>query len=351
MKSAALSYFTNRNICGSLEAFGSPHLLKNDYRHSFQGQEGDPEIKGEGNSINYKYRMHDPRIGRFFAVDPLATSFPHNSPYAFSENRVIDGIELEGLEVVLKGNCLVFIFHSSYFGYSDPYNEEIKYSKTPSSTTYLDPLKKIITKCANSQHVDASNSSRTIILMGCLSGRPLKNPDGTVDLPSMAEDLSMDLGATVIAPDAPTVYQPDGSLRPQFIKGEENYTNPNNFSPVNTEEAGGIGNWLIYTNGILICAYSGYWNPTSNMSANDQMRKTVTYTVISESLEYRTSADGPISENKLMQGETFTLTGNVSESGLAEFVTEDGTTGWTSTSYHEVTYSYESNNVAPVPEK
>ncbi len=46
----------------------------------------------------YKYRMHDPRIGRFFAVDPLAAEYSHNSPYAFSENRVIDGIELEGRE-------------------------------------------------------------------------------------------------------------------------------------------------------------------------------------------------------------------------------------------------------------
>ncbi len=42
--------------------------------------------------------MHDPRIGRFFAIDPLAAKYPHNSVYAFSENRVIDGVELEGLE-------------------------------------------------------------------------------------------------------------------------------------------------------------------------------------------------------------------------------------------------------------
>lgn len=68
------------------------------YRYGFQGQEVDNEIKGEGNSVNYKYRMHDPRLGRFFAVDPLAPDYPHNSPYAFSENRVIDGIELEGAE-------------------------------------------------------------------------------------------------------------------------------------------------------------------------------------------------------------------------------------------------------------
>jgi RHS repeat-associated protein len=69
------------------------------YRCGFQGQEMDNEIKGVGNSINYKFRMHDPRLGRFFSVDPLASKYPHNSTYAFSENRVIDGVELEGAEV------------------------------------------------------------------------------------------------------------------------------------------------------------------------------------------------------------------------------------------------------------
>mgnify|MGYP002378600305 FL=1 len=68
------------------------------YRYGFQGQERDDEIKGEGNSLNFEYRMHDPRIGRFFAVDPLAKKYPYNSCYAFSENRPIDGVELEGLE-------------------------------------------------------------------------------------------------------------------------------------------------------------------------------------------------------------------------------------------------------------
>ena len=68
------------------------------YRFGFQGQEKDDEVKGEGNSLNYKYRMHDARIGRFFAVDPLVAEYPWNSSYAFSENKVIASIELEGLE-------------------------------------------------------------------------------------------------------------------------------------------------------------------------------------------------------------------------------------------------------------
>ncbi len=67
-------------------------------RWGMQGQERDDEIRGLANIINYKYRMYDPRSGRFFAIDPIAAKYPHNSSYAFSENRVIDGVELEGLE-------------------------------------------------------------------------------------------------------------------------------------------------------------------------------------------------------------------------------------------------------------
>jgi hypothetical protein len=70
------------------------------YRYGYQRQEKDNEVKGEGNSMNYTFRMNDPRLGRFFILDPLSKKYPHNSPYAFGENRVIDGIELEGLEYI-----------------------------------------------------------------------------------------------------------------------------------------------------------------------------------------------------------------------------------------------------------
>ena len=74
-------------------------LGSGNYRFGFQNQEMDDEIKGEGNSVNFEYRIHDPRLGRFFAVDPLSKDFPWNSSYAFSENRLIDCVELEGLEI------------------------------------------------------------------------------------------------------------------------------------------------------------------------------------------------------------------------------------------------------------
>ena len=68
------------------------------YRYFFNGQESDAEAYGSGNLHAFEYRMHDTRIGRFWSVDPLAGMFPWNSTYAFAENRVVDGRELEGLE-------------------------------------------------------------------------------------------------------------------------------------------------------------------------------------------------------------------------------------------------------------
>ena len=59
---------------------------------------------GADNAIAFTYRMYDARIGRFLSIDPLAQKYPWNSPYAFSENRVIDWIELEGLEGVPATN-------------------------------------------------------------------------------------------------------------------------------------------------------------------------------------------------------------------------------------------------------
>jgi hypothetical protein len=47
---------------------------------------------------SFKWRNHQPDIGRFFNVDPLAEKYYYNSPYAFSENKVVAHVEIEGLE-------------------------------------------------------------------------------------------------------------------------------------------------------------------------------------------------------------------------------------------------------------
>lgn len=41
-----------------------------------------------------------PDVGRFFNIDPLAEKYPYNSTYAFQENKMGMGVELEGLELL-----------------------------------------------------------------------------------------------------------------------------------------------------------------------------------------------------------------------------------------------------------
>ncbi len=68
------------------------------YLFGYNGVEKDNEIAGVGNSLNFKFRMYDPRLGRFKSVDPLFKSYPWNSTYAFAENDVIRNLDLEGAE-------------------------------------------------------------------------------------------------------------------------------------------------------------------------------------------------------------------------------------------------------------
>ena len=67
-------------------------------RWKFQGQEHIDDLGLNWDS--FKWRNHQPDIGRFFNIDPLAEKYVYNSPYAFSENHVTTHVELEGLEKV-----------------------------------------------------------------------------------------------------------------------------------------------------------------------------------------------------------------------------------------------------------
>ncbi len=82
-------------------AFGLQHTTGEragmyEQRTLFQSQELQDELKIGW--VQFKWRNHDPSIGRFFNVDPISEKYYYNSTYAFSENKVIAHIELEGLE-------------------------------------------------------------------------------------------------------------------------------------------------------------------------------------------------------------------------------------------------------------
>jgi len=76
---------------------GSSSILTT-YNYKYQGQERQDELGLNWDS--FKWRNYDYAIGRFMCIDPLAEKYSYNGVYNFSENRVIDAIELEGLEQV-----------------------------------------------------------------------------------------------------------------------------------------------------------------------------------------------------------------------------------------------------------
>jgi hypothetical protein len=63
----------------------SPDTNIGGYRNSFNGQEADNEVLGEGRFQNYGFRMYDTRIARFWGVDPLADKYPWNIPMRMQE--------------------------------------------------------------------------------------------------------------------------------------------------------------------------------------------------------------------------------------------------------------------------
>jgi RHS repeat-associated protein len=90
--------------------FGLEHKKYNNisgntnYQFKFQGQEAQKEVGW----YSFKWRNYDASVGRFFNADPLSEKFSHQSHYNFSENRVVDAVELEGLEAyVFNGGDMV----------------------------------------------------------------------------------------------------------------------------------------------------------------------------------------------------------------------------------------------------
>jgi len=67
-----------------------------DHKYGFGGKEEQDEL-GLG-WIGFKWRNHDPALGRFMNIDPLTEDYMDWGPYVFSGNIVINAREVEGLE-------------------------------------------------------------------------------------------------------------------------------------------------------------------------------------------------------------------------------------------------------------
>ena len=72
------------------------HGSSNSYRYGFQGQEKDDELKGIGNSYDFGARMLDPRVGRFFSIDPKSNQNHSWSNYNFGLDNPVVFVDSNG---------------------------------------------------------------------------------------------------------------------------------------------------------------------------------------------------------------------------------------------------------------
>ncbi|MDR2204859.1 MAG: hypothetical protein LBE36_01690 [Flavobacteriaceae bacterium] len=148
-----MSYANSNNILEIVDVndyypFGMNHLDSNN--SAFFGQSAYQNYKFQEQELQetgfyaFKWRQYMPDVGRFFNIDPLAEKYPYNSTYAFSENRVIDGRELEGLEwastkddkgVITSRQLTVSITNDSKLD-NKQFNKLIESTKADFSKTY-----------------------------------------------------------------------------------------------------------------------------------------------------------------------------------------------------------------------
>jgi RHS repeat-associated protein len=78
-----------------------------EYRYGFNGKEKSDEVYGEGNAYDFGARMYDPRIGKWFSVDPMREVYTSLSPYSYSANNPINILDAEGNVLIDKqGNII-----------------------------------------------------------------------------------------------------------------------------------------------------------------------------------------------------------------------------------------------------
>jgi RHS repeat-associated protein len=95
------------------------NLKKNNaknYRFGFQGQEGDDQIKGDGNSYDFGARIYDSRLGRWLSPDDFEPSYPALSSFVSMNNSPLFLIDNNGdfIQYPYKDEVFARSFSSVY---------------------------------------------------------------------------------------------------------------------------------------------------------------------------------------------------------------------------------------------
>jgi RHS repeat-associated protein len=140
------------------------------YRFSFQGQEKDDEILGNGNSYTAEYWQYDPRLGRRWNLDPVVKEW--ESPYACFNNSpiiVIDPNGQTGVVTKFNNGCTyqgvkyegnVLFVEANIYLYGD--DATPAYAKSIESTLN-DQLNNVTTLSVNGESFSIPDHASTVI--------------------------------------------------------------------------------------------------------------------------------------------------------------------------------------------
>jgi len=90
------SYLTNHPFGMGMPGRSWSAASAEGYRFGYNGKEGDGEIKGKVNSLDFGSRIYDPRIAKWMSADPERQLYPSFSPYSYAINSPIVFIDPVG---------------------------------------------------------------------------------------------------------------------------------------------------------------------------------------------------------------------------------------------------------------
>ncbi len=239
------------------------------------------------NTHEWKYRISDPAIGRFWQIDPLAEEYVYNGTYNFSENRVIDGVELEGLEVVLVNKEKNPVIHSgsqniknnnklvTVTAHGNP--NYIVNSKDGSKIDSGKSLNNLLNNQSDAWKNRESNEGMTVVLYSCRTGCDSKDSEGNVKNESMAQKISASEEFTdveIVAPDERVYFNSEGVVGTYEAEAQDEdgeYIRNEDGSIKNDSRSDNEGSWRVFKNGEEVRSYEGSWTPTNTPSIIDYL--------------------------------------------------------------------------------
>jgi len=190
------------------------------YAYGFNGMRKDDEINGAtGTSYDFGARLYDPRVGRWLAIDPLASEYASSSPYGFAMGNPIFYVDHDGKEVVAfdKASQTLVLSVASYLfgsdhGFSFENNILIHGSVTPPAG--MNDAQSLM----YNYFVKTLVESTTVTEVHANTTQLVDLPPGARDLPSdnpkshpQLYTVDPDGGATIRLP-ASASYNPSGTI-------------------------------------------------------------------------------------------------------------------------------------------